>query len=625
MATHLEDFLELSCGELQFYLKQRGLPSGGTHSDLAARALVAFEHKTPIRDSAESQAKSLQNEHVELLRTYGIKDPLSMFDWEDCVTKWPHTNIGQIFSFILGKKAFDTDYIGQYKIRKAYSYFKSGFVHTVYSKTIHGQDKVLLFASVTPSQRIREEPHKVWIICKSPGEILGAYCSCTAGYSQCCNHVIALLYKVEFANQKGFTDPSCTDKACVWNNTSKKDIQPMKLKDMVFQSHKVVKENPSYAINSKEKQNFDPRPESLRVVTEESKQKFLASLRNINPDAVIHISYAPPTSDDVPPSLQIIADDISSKNNGVDADELVRQFLEQLSFNDSSIKELEKATRDQANSSIWKEQRKGRITASHFHEVYTKTKTILRKRKPNCKVTPLLERILDCTDLSMIPAIKWGREHERDAAASFFAQESKKHKNAKLQTCGLFISKTYPFVGATPDGIFHCDCCGHSCIEYKCPYSLADMKFDEHWNNTTYLELVNGNIMLKRTHSYYYQIQGQMALTGCPKTFFVVWTPLSGAHIEIIEFDLKLWQDIIPNLTIFFKTYVARVLLGTRPIYYCAVCEKPCLEPDEIECDDENSVQCECCMLWFHWACSNFEQESTFICRFCNEQAIDND
>lgn len=116
MATHLEDFLELSCGELQFYLKQRGLPSGGTHSDLAARALVAFEHKTPIRDSAESQAKSLQNEHVELLRTCGIKDPLSMVDWEDCVTKWPHTNIGQIFSFILGKKAFDTDYIGQSKI-----------------------------------------------------------------------------------------------------------------------------------------------------------------------------------------------------------------------------------------------------------------------------------------------------------------------------------------------------------------------------------------------------------------------------------------------------------------------------------------------------------------------------
>ena len=83
-------------------------------------------------------------------------------------------------------------------------------MHQVYSQSI-SSGNILVFAEVTPSQSVRSLPHKVWIVCKPDGEILCGYCSCTAGYSKCCNHVIAVLYKVEFANEKGLTDPACTD------------------------------------------------------------------------------------------------------------------------------------------------------------------------------------------------------------------------------------------------------------------------------------------------------------------------------------------------------------------------------------------------------------------------------
>ena len=65
---------------------------------------------------------------------------------------------------------------------------------------------------VTPSQRIREQPHhdQLWILYKTSREIVCSYCSCTVGLSKCCNHVIAALYKVEFSNIKGFNDPVCT-------------------------------------------------------------------------------------------------------------------------------------------------------------------------------------------------------------------------------------------------------------------------------------------------------------------------------------------------------------------------------------------------------------------------------
>ena len=129
MAKHLEDFLDLSSGELKFYLQQRALPSSGTHLDLAARALVAFEQQTPVKQSAEDLSKSLKDQYGELLKQYNLlKDPLDINDWEEEVTKWPKTHIGHVFSYILEMKAFSTEYVGQYKVRKAYSYFTSGFV-----------------------------------------------------------------------------------------------------------------------------------------------------------------------------------------------------------------------------------------------------------------------------------------------------------------------------------------------------------------------------------------------------------------------------------------------------------------------------------------------------------------
>ena len=143
MAKHLEDFLDLSTGELRFYLQQRALTCQGNHADLAARALVAFEQNLPIKETAETLVFTLQREYSDILKCSGVtEDPLEMEGWEDNVFKWPKVHIGQIFGYILENKAFSTDYIGQYKVRKAFSFYKSGFVHKVYVKTINAEGKV---------------------------------------------------------------------------------------------------------------------------------------------------------------------------------------------------------------------------------------------------------------------------------------------------------------------------------------------------------------------------------------------------------------------------------------------------------------------------------------------------
>ena len=50
-----------------------------------------------------------------------------------------------------------------------------------------------------------------------------------AGVYEACNHVDATLYKIEYANNKGWCSPSCTETACQWNQSTKKDIEPKRI------------------------------------------------------------------------------------------------------------------------------------------------------------------------------------------------------------------------------------------------------------------------------------------------------------------------------------------------------------------------------------------------------------
>ena len=622
---HLEDFLELSCGELKFYLQQRAISIGGTHSDLAARALVAFEQNIPIRQSAEDLAKTLRQDYTMLLKSFDIQDPFEIKEWSSDLSKWPKVNIGNIFSYILEKKVFSTEYIGQYKVRKAYSHFKSGFVHEVVS-LLTPTGNVILFSEVTPSTKIRSQPHNVWVVCKPTGDILCGYCSCTAGYSQCCNHLIAVLYKVEYANQHGLTNPSCTEVACYWNSASKNDIEPARIKDMSLQAHKRERPTSSSSLNSAFKHKFDARPLAMRDISEQEKQVFLASVRKTLPNAVLNITYSPPSEEDVPPSLKELADKVLSITKSKEECELATLFSQHLSLNDASIKELEKVTRGQSLSRHWINQRQGRITASNFHDVYTKVKKLLGKRgkEGKIKVSPLLARLMEHNDLTNVPAIRWGKVHEKDASEVLFTSLAKAHSNPKFHSCGLFVLKAHPYIGASPDNIFTCSCCGSSCVEYKCPYSIKDLTVEEGYERTDFLEKCEGGIQLKQSHKYFFQVQGQMAVTGHHTSYFVVWTLKGQPLIVKIAFNQHLWQDILSKLVIFFKGYVQRVLLGLRPLCFCSTCERPCLQQDEFDSgDNKESVQCDVCQIWFHYICAakNRTAEDAFICAICSDIA----
>ena len=156
-------------------------------------------------------------------------------------------DLGKIFAYIISKKAFDAEYVGQYKTKKAYSYFISGFVHEVLLLTVCS-GRVILKAKVTPSQKLRENPREAWILCS--GDVYVAHCSCTAGFGECCNHVVAILYKIEFANTHQLIDPACTSQACAWNKCTCNEIQATINKDVEIHKHEREKTNKRRTINS---------------------------------------------------------------------------------------------------------------------------------------------------------------------------------------------------------------------------------------------------------------------------------------------------------------------------------------------------------------------------------------
>ncbi|XP_031333189.1 uncharacterized protein LOC116182985 [Photinus pyralis] len=78
----------------------------------------------------------------------------------------------------------------------------------------------------------------------------------------------------------------------------------------------------------------------------------------------------------------------------------------------------------------------------------------------------------------------------------------------------------------------------------------------------------NGNrdIGLKKTHNYYYQIQGQLAITNVKKCFFIVYSGDDNElFVEEILKDSHLWNGtMLPKLMRFYLDCVAPEIILNR-------------------------------------------------------------
>lgn len=114
---------------------------------------------------------------------------------------------------------------------------------------------------------------------------------------------------------------------------------------------------------------------------------------------------------------------------------------------------------------------------------------------------------------------------------------TRSHNNFGGSTVGLCLNPKYPYFGASPDALIECYCCGMGSVEIKCPYCAKDIGLAEsNVLKKVGLKEIEGKKMLDHNHTYYYQIQMQLAITGLPYCDFIVWSK-HGYYQERIVFD----------------------------------------------------------------------------------------
>ncbi|XP_062572904.1 uncharacterized protein LOC134234867 [Saccostrea cucullata] len=594
----------------------------------------------PQETSIEKQIVNSKS-YKEMLQfgDMNLPDPLQLYEnWQDekfGMKNWPSLFITDLTAFLM---RYETEerakkHLNQYKVGKAYQYFQSQWLKEVFYHPIDRTSPYcFLRATCTPSKSLRSEPHTVWVCCvKDSGKVKSAFCTCTAGFGQTCNHVAGLLFRVEYANKMGCT--SCTSNKCEWVVPKERPLKPAMLKDMTFERAKHGKTGKTRTLNGSRK-NYNALPE------DNEEDNFLATfsdaLREILPDACLFKGLdvdQPHQAKGKEPhasGADMTVEDCSQINV---QQYFMKSMLSSFEQNDTSIKIppstitcISNSTKGQSSNSTWHDMRIGRLTSSYFYSIHTKVGSINNKPTVVHDVKPLVKHIMGYTKVNPnIKSLKYGREMEPVAKGIYLKEFCTAHKNAKSDECGIVLDSVHTYIAASPDLLVSCSCCGDGCVEIKCPLitkcssclSFCTCKIP------VYLINKSGELSLKSNHSYFAQIQGQMHVTGRKWCDFFVYT-CNGTFTENIEYNETYFTDILKSLQYFFFSFVlpelksysiekslveeamevdenANIIEGET--YFCPCCNRVIV--NNVTALKDRSICCDLCGLWYHFKCVN--------------------
>ena len=106
-------------------------------------------------------------------------------------------------------------------------------------------------------------------------------------------------------------------------------------------------------------------------------------------------------------------------------------------------------------------------------------------------------------------ATVYGCQHEIDAREDYKSKMIMQHADFEIKPCGLFVDGKDSYIGATPDGLIKCTCCGMGVLEIKCPFCAreADTLSDVADQRKQFCKLCH-------SHQYYMQCQLHMHVTN---------------------------------------------------------------------------------------------------------------
>ncbi|XP_064472852.1 uncharacterized protein LOC135387680 [Ornithodoros turicata] len=432
------------------------------------------------------------------------------------------------------------------QLNKGWIFKEEKYIRRIECSVLRGTDLLVLRSICLCSMRSGHYKQVVVVKVDVSAAVVQAHCDCVAGLSQRCQHVAGLLFAV-----RSIQSPSCTDMPCRWiAPTQGQNNLPMQpLQDITFKKHVVNK-----VVPAKPKRQL---PATIPSLTHSDIEEFSKNIARDDPHLVYNryskSRSTPPCNTSIIPDTE----DLHSER----CSSIFREHFEKIVPLTSIERDsLCKKTLGQNENLAWTAERTGRLTASKF-------KTIVCCRKPDGLLRSILypkrQEVLRPGDPRL-----YGLQNEDVAVTKYVHLMQLYDKDIEVTKTGLHVHEVHPFLGASPDRLVK-DGNEVGQLEVKCPASKAGQTVQHACTDKAFCaELANGNVCLKRSHAYYYQVQGQLGVTGKPWCDFVICTNHPELHhclsVERIYFDKDFWKEMCEGLLYFYRFAVIPELLTRR-------------------------------------------------------------
>ncbi|XP_062577470.1 uncharacterized protein LOC134239315 [Saccostrea cucullata] len=537
--------------DLKNYLQERGIQcSLARKLDLVRLCELAHELNLEIL-TADSHGEYVdfdtRHRSVNIGSEVVILDQVSQVsNWNKDLSQIPDVESFDVLVYLTQKCGWNSARLSNYKQDNGYRLHMAGHIDDVQASSDLIPGYMYVKCKCVPETRQSAQPYESWILIRmQSGEIVSGGCTCVAD-NGACKHCVAFIFSLSSfcERHRDRSTEACTDIQCVWDKPRKKSV-PSEISNIDLRIDQ--SQQPSIVPTLC---NYDPRVPAQEIPSHE---KDFYNLCKGTDALVLQTLYSEEfdsedDSETVLPSMTDAFKDI----NSVDIDSVTNKLKD--IFNSRVISEIEEVTVGQNQNFEWFEHRKGRITASLFSSVKC-------FRFTDNTENYISKQIMGKTTNRCSPSMSFGSLNEPVARHQYFEQYKQSHKHAEIRLCGLFIDPDAPYLGASPDGIVKCKCCGEGLLEVKCSFvhqnkTPREACLDDHYH--VRLD-ENENVQLKIDSPWYIQIQGQLGV--CKKQWcdFVFFTK-KGFIVDRIYFDEVFFKSIFKKANNFFMKYIVPAL-----------------------------------------------------------------
>ena len=456
----------------------------------------------------------------------------------------PSFTIQNMMEYFIERVAQDNEKNNDYKniSHKAFPLFSKGHVQKI--EVAHDDDKVYIRCEMLPEMK-KNGVYKLKMSLlrngDDKGKVVYASCPCPAvrGSKGDCKHVAATCYALEeFSRLKSTREfESCTSRLQKWNQPRKRKLDAQSVYDIDFSKKIYGREERNSVKPLRDPRRLQDRNSDCSLANKD----LLDRIKDVKPNCAFY--YLMSNEKSSVKEYELIS---PIKQHPVSLNEIIdrtKRVKRNLTVTDREREMIANRTKSQSNCQEWYEHRRVRITASKCK------RAILR---PSTSPTKALREVLNYNDQYQSWQMKQGLIDEKRILKNY-----ERKLGCKVKETGLLVSKSKPFLGASPDGEVD-----GGLVEIKRIFPNG-LSLREAVCMRDICRESCGELEINKSHKFYYQIQLQMFCAEVNWTDLVL-SDLHGMIILHVKKCELFISEVIPKLESFYDMHVAPELAYPR-------------------------------------------------------------